>query len=56
VQNGMRESDLRKVFADECGIENPESRKRVFNRAKAWAMQHGYIEVAAGIVITLKKD
>lgn len=56
VQNGMKESELRKVFGDECGIENLESRKRVFNRAKAWAVQHGYIEVAAGIVITLKKD
>lgn len=54
VQNGMRLTDLRKVFGDECGLDDADSRRRVFNRAKTWAIDKGFIEVAQGIVITLK--
>lgn len=54
LQNGMKESELRKAFGDECGIDDSESRSRVYRRAKAWAMKAGFFEVAQGVVITLK--
>ncbi len=55
LQNGMREADLRKVFYDECGIENLDTRKKAYQRARAKAISDGFMEVAEGFVITLKK-
>lgn len=54
VQNGMKESELRRAFGDECGIDDSESRSRVYRRAKAWAMKAGFFEVAQGVVIMLR--
>jgi hypothetical protein len=55
AQNGMKESDLRKAFQDESGLTDAESRRRVWNRAKAWAIKAGFLDFADGYVITLKK-
>lgn len=55
AQNGMLESDLRTIFHRECGLDNAESRKKTWLRAKAWALKNGFIEVADGYILTLKK-
>lgn len=54
LQNGTREADLRKAFFDACDLSDPETRRRTYNRAKAWATKRGYAEFAQGYVITLK--
>lgn len=56
LQNGLRESDLRHAFYEDCGIENTETRRQAYHRAKAWAIKAGFFEVAEGIVITLKRS
>lgn len=55
AQNGQKESDLRKAFCDECGLSDRDSQRRVWNRAKAWAVKGGYLDFAEGYVITFKK-
>jgi KaiC/GvpD/RAD55 family RecA-like ATPase len=54
AQNGAKEADLRKAFQDECGLTDAESRRRVWNRAKGWAVKSGFLDFAEGYVITLK--
>jgi AAA domain/DnaB-like helicase N terminal domain len=54
AQNGMRESDLRKAFCDDCGVTDAESRRRVWNRSKSWAIKAGFLDFGQGYVITLK--
>lgn len=54
AQNGMRETDLRKLFGDETGIDNAEARRQAYHRALSWAKKSGFVEVAQGTVITLK--
>jgi hypothetical protein len=56
LQNGSLESDLRKKFYDECGLETPEARRQAYHRAKSWAMKKGFFEVAQGYVLTLKQE
>lgn len=55
MQNGMRELELRKVFYDECGKETADARRQAYHRSKTWAIKQGFLEVAQGTVITLKK-
>ncbi|HEY4081662.1 MAG TPA: AAA family ATPase [Burkholderiaceae bacterium] len=54
LQSGSKEADLRKAFYEQCGLSDIESRRRVYNRAKTWAIKAGFMEVAQGHVITLK--
>lgn len=54
LQNGSKESDLRKAFYDQCGKETPEARRQGYHRAKAWALKNGFFEVAEGYILTLK--
>jgi hypothetical protein len=54
IQNGQNEADLRSAFYAECGKETPEGRRQAYHRAKKWATESGFIEVAQGVVITLK--
>jgi hypothetical protein len=54
VQNGMRESDLRKLFGDECGLDSADSKRQAYGRSKSWATKQGYFEVANGFIVTLK--
>jgi len=56
VSNGMKEADLRKAFFLDCGIQTPDARRQAYFRAKKWATDHHFIEVAEGYVISLKKD
>lgn len=53
LQSGTKEADLRKTFYNECGADTPEARRQAYNRAKAWAMKAGFMEIADGFVITL---
>lgn len=55
MQNGGRESELRSTFYTEVGLDTPEARRQAYHRAKAWATKHGFMEVAEGFVLTLKK-
>lgn len=54
VQNGMREAGLRKAFYEDCGIETTDGRRQAYYRSRAWAIKHGFIDVAQGVVIALK--
>lgn len=55
LQSGMKESDLRRAFYEDCGVENDAARRQAYHRAKSWAAKNGFMEIAQGIVITLKK-
>lgn len=54
LQNGGLESDLRTEFMKKVDADTPEARRQQYSRAKRWALNSGFIEVAQGIVITLK--
>ena len=54
LQSGQKESELRAVFYAECGIETVDGRRQAFTRARNWAVKNGLIDVAQGVVITLK--
>lgn len=54
MQNGSKESDLRKAFYLECGLDNEEARRKAYYRARAWAIKAGHMEVAEGYILTLK--
>lgn len=54
LQNGSKESELRSAFYADCGQDTPEARRQAYGRAKKWATQHGFLEIAEGYVLTLK--
>lgn len=54
MQNGQRETDLRKAFYSDCGLDNEEARRKAYYRSRAWAIKAGYLEVAEGYVLALK--
>lgn len=54
VQHGCEEADVRKAFYDQCGLTDNDSRKRTYNRVKAWAVKQGFVDIAEGRVFTLK--
>ena len=54
VHNGIEEKKLRRMFYEELGDRPIDTKKKMFYRARDWAVQAGLIEVAQGIVITLK--
>jgi hypothetical protein len=54
AQDGMKESELRKAFREDCDVADPESAKRAYFRARKWAMSKQVFEIAQGIVITNK--
>lgn len=54
VQNGMRESELRKAFYDECLDMTDDARRKSYFRARAWAIKAALIDIAQGVVITLR--
>jgi KaiC/GvpD/RAD55 family RecA-like ATPase len=56
VQNGMLEAGLRKAFYEDCGLDTAESRRQAYHRAKKWAISQGFIEVAEGRVLSLKRE
>lgn len=55
VQNGMKEAGLRKAFYEDCGAETPEAKRQAYHRSRAWAVKNGFIDIAQGTVISLKK-
>lgn len=54
LQNGAKESDVRKAFNDQCGLDDADSRRRAYNRAKSWIVKARFADFANGHVITLK--
>lgn len=55
LQNGEKESALRKAFYEECAEMEEEARRKAYFRARAWAVKHGYIDIAEGTIVTLKR-
>lgn len=55
AQNGAKESDVRTAFYAECGLSENEARRQAYWRARKWAMTKGYVDVAQGVVITLRR-
>jgi hypothetical protein len=55
IQNGMKEAGLRKAFYEDCGIESPDGKRQAYHRARTWAVKNGFIDIAQGTVISLKK-
>lgn len=54
LQNGCKESDLRKAFYEACDQSTPDGRRQAYHRAKNWATKRGFFEVAEGYILTLK--
>lgn len=54
MQNGGKETDLRRSFYADCGLDNEEARRKAYYRARAWAIKSGIMEVAKGYILTLK--
>lgn len=54
LQNGGKETDLRSAFYADCSGETVDARKKAYQRAKAWAVNSGLMDVAEGYVIALK--
>ena len=54
IQNGMREQDLRRAFYEDAGDMETEAKRKAYFRARAWAIKAGFIDIAQGVVITLK--
>ena len=54
LQNGMRESELRKAFYEACMDMEEEARRKAYFRARAWAIKSALMDIAQGVVITLK--
>jgi len=56
VQNGCLEADLRRAFYNACDdLTTAEARRQAYTRARKWAIQAGFMDVAEGYVLTLKK-
>jgi hypothetical protein len=55
AQNGMPERELRKVFGDEVDLTDPDARRKAYYRAREWAIEAGFVEVAEGRIIVLKE-
>lgn len=54
VENGMPEDSLRKAFYEACGVHEAEARRKAYYRARKWAMEQGFIDVAEGTIIALE--
>lgn len=54
LQNGEKESALRKAFYADCGLSDEEAKRKAYYRARKWAFEQGFMEVSEGYVITLK--
>lgn len=54
VSNGMEINALRKSFYELLEGLDAEAKKKAFFRARQWAVDQGYIDVAQGIVIDLR--
>lgn len=56
LRNGQKETELRSAFYAECDASTADGRRQAYFRAKKWAEASGLMEVAQGIVITLRAE
>jgi len=56
LQNGSLESEVRTEFMKQCNADNPDARKKAYQRAKQALIQGGLMDVAEGYVVCLFKD
>lgn len=54
LQSGQRETELRSAFYADCDASTADGRRQAYHRAKKWAENNGLMEVAQGVVITLR--
>jgi hypothetical protein len=47
---------VRTEFMKQCNADNPEARKKAYQRAKQALIQGGLMDVAQGYVVCLFKD
>lgn len=55
AQNGSKEDDVRRTFYAECGLDEAEARRKAYWRARKAAVMKGLVDIAEGVVITLRK-
>ena len=55
ITNGMPISSLRKAFYELLEGVDAEAKKKAFFRAKQWAVDQGFIDLAGDVVIDLRK-
>lgn len=55
AQNGVSERDVRQAFYAECGLAETEARRQAYWRARKWAMTKGFVDIAQGVVMTLRR-
>lgn len=53
LHNGMRESELRKAFYEDCTMK-PDAARQAYTRARNRGIKDGHFDLAQGRVITLK--
>ncbi len=56
LQNGSLESEVRTEFMKQCNADNPEARKKAYQRAKQALIQGGLMDIAQGYVVVLYKE
>jgi hypothetical protein len=56
AQNGAKESDIRQAFYAESGLSETEARRQAYWRARKWAMTKGFVDIAQGVVMTLRRS
>lgn len=54
LQNGSKESDLRKAFYEQCGLDSADHRRQAYFRAMKWAKEKGFAEISEGYVLVTK--
>lgn len=53
--NGAKEDDVRRAFYADCGLDDVDARRQAYWRARKSAMTKGFIDIAQGVVMTLKR-
>lgn len=56
AQNGAKEDDVRRAFYADCGLDDADARRQAYWRARKSAMTKGFVDIAQGVVITLRRS
>jgi KaiC/GvpD/RAD55 family RecA-like ATPase len=56
AHNGMKEAELRKAFYEDCATDTTDGRRQAYFRARKWAIEKQFFEIAKGIVIVTEPE
>lgn len=56
AHNGMKEAELRKAFYEDCAADTTDGRRQAYFRARKWAIEKQFFEIAKGIVIVTEPE